>query len=195
MEAFLNAIKRTAAGMDAQYAQPRFALVASVDPVNYAAKVLLQPEGVLSGWLPILTQWVGAGWGLVAPPQPGDQVLVLAHLGQADHGVIIGRAYSLSDPAPAAPAGELWLVHATGSFLKLHNDGTIEGHASQWNLTGNMVLTGNLDVIGNIQATEDITDQSGTHGTLANFRTIYDEHVHNGVQGGLQTTQTPTPQV
>ncbi len=86
-------------------------------------------------------------------------------------------------------------MHASGSFLKLHNDGTIEGKAAQWNLTGNMVLTGNLNVTGNIESVGDITDQNGTHGTLAGFRTIYDEHVHNGVQSGTFDTDPPTPQV
>ena len=36
---------------------PRFGTVSSVDPGTATARVTLQPEGVLSGWLPLLTPW------------------------------------------------------------------------------------------------------------------------------------------
>jgi hypothetical protein len=156
MDRFLNALKAHAAALDRRQGQPRFATVASVDPARYAARVSLQPEGVLTGWLPILTPWVGAGWGLVCPPSPGDQVLVLAQEGDGEHGVIAGGSFSDQARPPAAPPGELWLVHRSGSFLKLISDGTVQ-------------VNGDLHVAG------DVYDR---HGSLAQLRTVYDEHTH-----------------
>ena len=68
MDRFLNIVKAHAAALDRAQGQPRFGLVASVDPQRYAVRVSLQPEGVLSGWLPVLSQWVGAGWGIACLP-------------------------------------------------------------------------------------------------------------------------------
>ncbi len=63
MERFLNALKAQAGALDQFVGQPRFGIVTSVDPSSATARVQLQPEGVLTGWLPVLSAWVGAGWG------------------------------------------------------------------------------------------------------------------------------------
>jgi len=149
-------------------AQPRFGTVTSVDPDTATARVLLQPEAVLSGWLPVLSPWIGAGWGMSCPPSPGDQVLVLAQEGDAEHGVIIGRAFSAVAAPPGALAGELWLVHATGSFVKLLNNGTVQ-------IQGNVTITGDVKATGNI---------SDAHGKLADLRAHYNLHRHTDSRGG-----------
>jgi phage baseplate assembly protein gpV len=162
MQRLLNALKAHAAGLDAAFAQPRFGLISSFDPSTYTARVLFQPEGVLSGWLPILTAWGGSGWGLVCPPTPGQQVLVVAQEGEAEHGVILGAAFSQTNQPPDAPAGEFWLIHASGTFLKLLTDGSIAGNATQFNLTGNVTITGNATISGNLSVSGTITDASGS---------------------------------
>ena len=86
MERLLNIIKQHAGALDQGSSQPRFATVTSVNAPAATARVTLQPEGVLSGWLPVLSPWIGAGWGLCSPPSPGDQVMVLAQEGDAEHG-------------------------------------------------------------------------------------------------------------
>lgn len=49
-----------------------------------------------------------------------------------------------------------------------------------------------LDSAGNLVVKGDITDQNGTHGTLAYFRTEYDAHTHPDPQGGnTGTTSNP----
>lgn len=188
MEAWLNAMRAQANAMAGTTGQLRCGIVQSLDPASYCAKVTLQPEGVLTGWLPIASQWVGAGWGMVAPPSPGQQVVVLAQEGRAEHGLILGGLYSNTAAPPAAPAGEVWLVHQSGSFLKLRNDGSIESQATIWKLTGSLSVTGDLFVGG------DIADQGGGRGTLNALRTIYDAHVHPGVQTGPSHTGLPIPQ-
>jgi len=153
-------------------AQPRFAIITSVDPNSMTARVLLQPESVLSGWLPVLSPWIGAGWGMSCPPSPGDQVLVLAQEGDAEHGIVVGRAFSSTATAPSAAAGEFWLVHASGSFVKLLNDGTIQ-------IQGNVTITGDLHVSGSV---------SDAHGKLADLRAHYNSHHHIDSRGGQTST-------
>jgi phage baseplate assembly protein gpV len=174
----LNFIKAGAGGMDGRTGVARFGLVSSFDPAAYAARVMLQPENVLTGWLPVVSPWVGAGWGLAAPLVPGAQVLVIAQEGDAEQGVVMGAIWSTVDQPLAAPAGELWLQHQSGSFVKLLNNGTIVLQASQVNVTGNLVVSG------------DISDQGGAHGNLAAFRQAYDDHEHGVPQGG--TTGLPS---
>lgn len=170
MQRFLNVLKGQAAAQDRGAGQPRFGVVTSVDPTRPAARVSLQPEGVITGWLPLLSPWVGAGWGMASPPNIGDQVLVLPQEGESDHGVIVGRAWSDQARTPAAPVGELWMVHQSGSFIKLANDGTIQ-------------MQGDLHVNG------DVYDGVGS---LNRLRQHYDEHTHADPQGG--NTSKPTPQ-
>ncbi len=156
MDRLLNALKGQGANQDQTSGTPRFGIVTSVDTTTATARVTLQPEGVLSGWLPLLTPWVGNGWGLVCPPSPGDQVLVIPQEGDAEHGLILGTTWSGQTTPPAAPAGEFWLVHKSGSFLKLQNDGTIQ-------------IKGDLHVAG------DVYD---SHGPLSGLRGHYNNHVH-----------------
>jgi phage baseplate assembly protein gpV len=194
MDAFLNILKGQSAALDQTQGQPRFGLVTSFDPNTYTARVTLQPEGVLTGWLPVLSPWTGSGWGMVAPPSPGDQVVLIAQEGQADHGIIIGRAFSDAARPPSiggkpAPSGEIWLVHASGSFLILRNDGSIAGQATTWRLAGNMQITGNVEITGTLTVSADIYDG---HGPLSGLRTHYDAHTHTDSIGGR--TSLPTPQ-
>jgi len=168
MERLLNIIKAHAEALDCGGGQPRFGVVASVDTNSACARVTLQPEGVLSGWLPVLSPWVGAGWGLSCPPSPGDQVMVLAQEGNAEHGVIIGAAFSTTQLPPATPVGEFWLVHGSGSFIKLQNDGTIR-------------MSGDLHVSG------DVYD---SHGSLSRLRGHYDGHTHIDANGGTTSVSS-----
>ena len=170
VERFLNIIKQRAGALDQSSAQPRFGTVTSVDPTMATARVTLQPENVLSGWLPVLSPWVGSGWGMYCPPSPGDQVLVLAQEGDAEHGIIVGRAFSTTHMPPNAPVGELWFVHSSGSFVKLQNDGTIR-------------VQGDLHVSG------DVYDRQGP---LSRLRSHYDAHNHTDSGGG--STTGPSPQ-
>jgi phage baseplate assembly protein gpV len=176
MDRFLNAIKAHAAALDRAQGQPRFGVVISVDPTRYAARVTLQPENVATGWLPVLSAWVGAGWGIACLPAVGDQVLVLAQEGDADNGIIVGCSFSDGARPPSAPPGELWLVHASGSAIKLENDGVVH-------------VQGDLHVAGNILASGDVSDLAGT---MARLRGHYDDHTHTDSRGG--STSGPTPQ-
>ncbi|MDE2238449.1 MAG: phage baseplate assembly protein V [Rhodospirillales bacterium] len=177
MNLLWNMIKAGAGGLDGLTGTVRFGLVSSFDPSTYSAKVTMQPENVLSGWLPVMSSWVGNGWGLAAPLSPGTQVVILAQEGDAEQGVIAGAVWSSVDKPLTAPAGELWLQHQSGSFLKLLSDGTILLNAPTVNVQGNLMVSG------------DISDHNGAHGTLAALRNAYDQHVHPAPGG---TTGLPS---
>jgi phage baseplate assembly protein gpV len=170
MERLLNIIKQHAGALDQGGSQPRFATVTSVNAIAATARVTLQPEGVLSGWLPILSPWTGNGWGICCPPTPGDQVLVLAQEGDAEHGIIVGRAFSNVQTSPATPVGELWMMHSSGSFIKLQNDGTIQMH-------------------GDLHVTGEVYDRQGS---LSRLRGHYDAHTHTDSRGGTTAVASPS---
>lgn len=170
MERFLNAIKTHTDALIQTQGQPRFGTITSVDPASGTARVNVQPEGVLSGWLPILYPWVGAGWGMICPPTPGDQVFILAQEGHSEHGIVVGRVFSSQERPPAVPCGEFWLVHSSGSFIKLQNDGTVQ-------------IGGDLHVSG------DVYDSQGP---LSRLRSHYDNHTHIDSRDGV-TSATSQP--
>lgn len=166
MDALLNALRGQAGAQDASGGQPRFGVVSSVDVVAGTARVMLQPEGVLTGWLPVLSPWVGAGWGMWAPPGVGDQVMVLPQEGEMEHGAVVARCWSAGAAPPGAAAGEMVLRHGSGSEVRLAADGTVR-------------------VVGDLHVAGDVYDRTGS---LARLRERYDAHVHGDAQGGVTGT-------
>jgi len=105
----------------------RMAVVTSYNPATHNAKVQFLPGDQHSGWLPVLTPWVGNGWGLYCPPAPGDQVEVRFEDGCHSTGMVCLRAFSNQDRPLSVMPGEFWLVDKSGSFLKLTNDANGNG--------------------------------------------------------------------
>lgn len=161
----------------------RLGLVDSVDPGNYSAKVRIQPEDVLTNWLPIASPWVGNGWGLFAPPTVGDMVEVQFPSGDPESGFISQRLYNDIDRPLNVPAGEFWLVHKSGSMLKFHADGSVEikANAGITSSATSWAHTGNITVTGTLTATTDVV------GGGKSLKT----HVHSGVQTGGSNTGAP----
>jgi phage baseplate assembly protein V len=183
-----------------QYAKPRLGLISAYDPNTYAAKVRIQPDDVETGWLPVLTPWVGAGWGLHAPPTPGDQVLVVFQEGSVENGVVVGARYNNVERPLPAPSGELWLVHQSGAFVKLTTDGklTLNDQAGSsvvlngdgtgtMSFSGGLTLNANTIVNGDLHATGTVTGDADV--VFAGKSAL--THTHGGVQGGTANTQKP----
>ncbi len=208
MDRMLNLIRREVARVMSTLSMPRCGVVSSYDPNNYSAKVLIQPEGHESGWLPIRTPWSGNGWGIFCPPSPGDEVEIQYQEGGKQAPYIALRAFGDQFRPLNVPAGEFWLVDKLGNSFKFSGGKVLlNGHteidvttptmniscSTAVNVTApNFNLTGNLNVTGNIKATGDITDQdNGTGSSMAHFRTIYDSHTHSGVQSGGDHTAVP----
>lgn len=192
-------------------------IVKNYNPNDYTARVALMPEGTLTQPLPIASQWIGNGWGLLTPPSPGDECLVIFQEGSYNDGIVIGLNFNDVERPLSVPAGECWLVHKTGSFLKLTNDGKValngkveidvttpELHITT---TGNVMLnaggnvtataaswdiTGNTKITGDLLVTGDISDKNAAKGTVQHIRDNYNEHTHGGVQSGGSNTSGPS---
>lgn len=206
MRKLLNVMRLQAMQAMSDTATVRIGLVDSYDPINYCAKVKLQPENVITGWLPVTSQWVGNGWGFFTPPTIGDLVEVHFQEGSFEAGIINLRFFNDNARPLPVPSGELWMQHKSGAFFKLLNsgaatfsdahgasvtlngDGTITSQATQWNHAGNMTITsGNLKVAG------DITDTFGSNTrTVAGIRTVFNSHLHIDPQGGNVSVPTTT---
>jgi phage baseplate assembly protein gpV len=176
MDALLNAWKAHAGAMDAAQGRVRVGTVQSVNPASHTARVTIQPEGTLTGWLPVKAWQRGIG----SPPVIGDQAVIEPQEGDAEHGIITGIIYSDASRAPqfnGAPAqggeflyvnpqsgsalylsndGKMTLKDAHNATIVLPNDGTAliqDAHGSKVNLTndGKIAVTGELDVTGSIK--------------------------------------------
>lgn len=126
MRQLQNAMTQRAMLAAAQNMSREHGLVESYDPGTHSVKVTRQPSGKLTGWLPLSTPAIGNGWGVAYGPQIGDQVVIDYLGGDVEAGVVTGFIYSDQDRPPGVPAGELWVMHSSGSLLKFHNDGTVE---------------------------------------------------------------------
>lgn len=165
----------------------RSATVTSYDPANYCVKVMLQPDGKETGWIPIGSPWVGNNWGLFCPPSIGDVGQVDYREGGGDAGSFNARFYNDKDRAMACPSGEFWIVHKAGAFFKFLNDGSvllesptaISSTAPMWTHNGKMHVTEDITSDANITAGGEIADHGGAK-TMSGMRTTYDSHHHDG---------------
>ena len=194
MNGMLNLIRREVERVMSLFAKPQAGIVTSYDPGTYSAKVMLQPEGTETGFIPIRSIWSGNGWGVFSPPSIGDEVEIQHQEGGKNAPYIALRAFGDKFRPLPAPSGEFWLVHKTGSCIKLHNDGGVEIDSPvKLNINSPLTtITGNVIVNGQIQATEDIIDYYTTNGsTMANFRREYNEHRHNAPDGETSPPLAP----
>ncbi|MCI1244245.1 MAG: phage baseplate assembly protein V [Acetobacter fabarum] len=141
--------------------------MSAVDPVNHAVKVVTQPSGIESGWLPYAALQVGS-LRISCPPDVGAHV-VLQHIdGDAEHGVVACPIYDAVVMPPLSPAtgkvaqpGELLIVAGNGAPPQ--SAGSAQGAATVdapwWHMTKSAIYSG----VG--QATETLT-QAGKAWTV-----------------------------
>ncbi|GJH22421.1 hypothetical protein CBA19CS22_37785 [Caballeronia novacaledonica] len=185
--------------------KPRTGLITSYDPNKHAVKVTIQPEGVdAAGWIPLGAVGVGNGFGVLCAPNIGDMVLIEFSEGNSRAPRIVGRFFSTVDIPPAVPSGETWIVHKSGSFMKFHNDGSIEVNAAagatytatQHHFVGPVQMDNTLNVNQNVTSKADIQDNTATNShTMSQMRSIYNGHTHQilNVQGGGSTVTSNAP--
>jgi phage baseplate assembly protein V len=120
------------AQMAMRTASGRWGLVTSTRQTDtgYEVRVKLQPEDVQTGWLPVLSPMVGAGWGIVSPPALNTQAFVIPQEGRADHGVVVGMTFNLQDMPPQpggtpVKEGQFALVHKNGSYFLFNDDDVV----------------------------------------------------------------------
>ncbi|KAA5609646.1 hypothetical protein [Rhodovastum atsumiense] len=177
--------------------RPRWGIVRSVNAADQTVRVLIQPEGVLSGWLPVVQAAASGGWGVTALPMPGDMARLEP---DGDSFAVTGFAHNDGNRPPAPPnapgsggapstgkaeavAGEVILQHRSGSVIRLCADGTIYSRGT-WRHDGDMTVNGNmtadLDVkaLQNVRAVQDVTDRDMQHGSVRDLRDAYNAHHH-----------------
>lgn len=141
-------------------------IITSYQPSPPMVKVQIMPappqdEGppAETGWIPFQS-WAsglgGTGWSVVAPPQVGQQVLLISEEADGQNYSAWGGYYSDVDIAPqGAEAGEILLQHQSGSQLYLKEDGTIVLAATTVLVNGNLAVSGTISaadvlVTGNV---------------------------------------------
>lgn len=148
-------------------------------------------------------------------PNLGDLVEVQFQEGDYDAPISCMRFFTDTNRPLKVPAGEFWLVHATGSMLKLTADGKVTLNSNtDLNVTVggnfNATVTGNVvaNVSGNLNAavTGTITSSAGqwnhsgnmtVTGTLTGTTDVVGggkslkTHTHSGVTTGAGNTGVP----
>lgn len=165
MKHLLNQTRAQAQQSASHTATVRHGIVSGYDPVNYCAKVRLQPDDTETGWLPVVSTWVGNGWGLFAPVTPGDVVEVQFQEGSKEAGFVCQRFFNDNIRPLPTPSGEFWLVHKSGSYFKFTNDGKVLMNTAVELDAGNLTQT--LHTL--------VTDA---------FMSLYNGHTHPDPQGG-----------
>ena len=205
VEKFLNLIRTQALISSNGVATAALGQITNYDPTQFAAQVLLYMpdptnplgEPLTSGWLPISAPAIGFNLA----PNIGDLVLVEFQEGSLQNGIIL-LAVTTGVPTFQTPAGEWWMVHPTGSFIKITLDGKIELNGLvEIDLTApaiNITVSGQASIIAGSVAINSTAISMGdlTHGTLAALmngaaQAVYNNHTHVAPSGG-GTTSVPS---
>lgn len=173
IDKFLNVMRQQASLVNNSISSTALGTIVAYDQSQYYASVQLYPADpadhtsspMITGMMPIFSPWVGSGWGLFSPPNIGDIVEVHFQEGSLQNGYIGLRTWNLNQLPLSVPSGEFWLVHETGSYIKLTNDGniSINGTVNLGELTSSVKKLMNEVALG-----------------------VYNSHTHN-VTGGLTT--------
>lgn len=165
IEDLLNIVRREAERVvDRRASGIRIGLVESFDPATHSVKLSLQPEGTLSGWLPLSAIGVGNGFGVYVGATTGHAYAAYFHEGDLEAGVIIGRLPTDHESPVQVQSGEIIAQSPTGSLLSLLQDGTATlkdkgGATIAMDGSGNITLTAKagqtiaMDASGNITLT------------------------------------------
>ena len=191
MRHFLNSVKATAQ-MANQGLNTRQGTISGYDPSTYSVKVMIQPDGVLTGWIPLKSLWIGNGWGLFSPPSIGDAVEINYQEADGFGGSVGLRFFNDQDRPLPCPSGEFWLVHKSGASFKSTNDGRLtltDPSGTVLNLTndGNVNITGNLIVSGNTEIDGNTTIKGNTEidgSTLSKGLLTYQAGMSGSNSGG-----------
>lgn len=172
-------------------ARPRLGTVTSFDKSSWAVKVMVQPEEIETGWIPLKSIWGGNGWGIFAAPINGAQVEISFQEDHPEAGLCGDTLFSDEDRPLPAEGGELWIVHQSGAFWKLLNDGSLtfgDGQGAVVTLkSGQITSSGAWTHTGNFTASGTITGQTDVVANGTSGHT----HKHSGVQTGSGQTGTP----
>lgn len=184
-----NHMRMQAALAQGLVGKPKGGLVTDYDPDHYAVKVMLQPENIETGWLTIETAMAGNGYGIYAAPTNGDQAMVSFLEGDKEVGWCTGFLPNDVDQPPSVPAGQIWVLHKDGAFLKFLPDGVVALTApGGFDVTADTTITGKLHVTDDVTLDSDLNVDGDTAFTGSNVihggKNIGKTHEHSGVTTG-----------
>lgn len=163
MDGLLNIIRREVARCMARYAHPVAGIISSYDPVTHSVKVQYQPEGTLSGWIPLNTAGAGAP-GLVAGIAIGPhvgQALIIGFLeGDRESPFVISRMYTDAELPVQAGEGDIRIRNENGCRIILN----VSTNAIAIVESANLVDGGRLDL--GSDGSVKLTDKAGATVTL-----------------------------
>ena len=184
----MNMIRQQASIVNNSRSLSDIGIVTGYNPDNYSVSVELYPAtadspSLQTGFIPLLTPWAGNGWGLFLPPNIGDMIEVHYPTGSLQTPYAALRNFNFGSRPLSVQSGEFWLVHQTGSFIKLTNDGNLA-------ISSGTVINVTAPIV-NIDSAE-VNLGSGTLGALlaATAALAFDTHTHKGSFSG--TTSTPS---
>ena len=168
IEDLKNAMRLEAQRSAGRLAMPRVGIISGYDNSNGVHNVKVQyPEDtdangnpLETGWIPNAPIWSGGGWGLYVGPVMGQQVVVSFIAGSPNHGYVSHHLPSRQATAPQVPSGEFWLVHSSGSSIKIVTSGAInlqDAQGSQVNLANNGNITVSCSQTMNVTSSNNIT--------------------------------------
>lgn len=166
---------------------PSIGAITGFDPDNWLVTVEIHPAtddspALQTGWIPLTSHWVGNEWGLFLAPNIGDIVGIHYQEGSLQNAYAASLFFNDQRRPVPVPSGEAWLLHGSGSFIKLQNDGTLSINGdTEINLNGPEInITASTTVNVNAPAV-NIGDTNGTLQKLLmdSARTIFNEHTHN----------------
>jgi phage baseplate assembly protein gpV len=173
MEAIAHVLKLQGAAETSRQGKARHALVVATDPTNHSVKVAIQPENVVSGWIPD-PGLACAGLQIACPSEIGTQVLVVPLEGDAEHPVIVCRLFDTTMRPPLSPVtgepvqpGEFGIFLQGGNYLHL--------------TASTIAIRGNVTIDGTLKTTGDVVAKSVS---VAGHR-------HDGVSAGSGISGTP----
>lgn len=166
MRSFANQIRLQAEMQAGRRVLSKLAIVKSYDPGAYAAKVSLQPEDTLTGWLPVATMQAGNGSGIYAPPSSGDQVKVTFIEGDIESGVVECAFFNDEDRPLSVPSGEIWLVSKGGAKVELLATNALRIEATNIRSIGTWVHEGDFRFDGSGGVDGALSVGAGASGTF-----------------------------
>ena len=176
MNRFLNQVRREASNVVGNSAFMRTGIVNTFDPVTFTCVVQYEPDnsddptGSLSPSLPIASLAVGNGFGILAAPNVGDRVAVHFVSGFDNVGVVCcGLFNNDADVPPPINAGEYYLIHQSGTYIKFLKTGELDINGQlKINLTApqiNITTTGDINLNAGANLTATVTGNTTINST------------------------------
>jgi hypothetical protein len=180
IEILINQMKQIANAERAERISAKYGRISAYNPEEYVAKVILYPEEVETGWLPIGIIWGGPEWGIYCGPHINMPCKVSFPEDDINNGIIefvvnLGEFRPVSEVA----SGEFLIQHSSGSLITFKNDGSVEIKGSPVKIEG-----GDISVTGSNVTVEgssvNIGDSGGTFRKVMaeSAVSIYNNHTH-----------------